>query len=124
MAGPTRKRSAKPAELQVEGVDVATGVLDTIASLAVEGVEGVDGVHDPGLSGLVPKASGKGVDVVMGEDGRYAVTVHLRVTYGQPIRGVAAAVQDAVADALLSQTGIAASTVDVFVDGIVFPEAP
>jgi uncharacterized alkaline shock family protein YloU len=35
---------------------------------------------------------------------------------------VAADVQQAVADALLSQTGHAASSVDVFVDGIAFPE--
>jgi uncharacterized alkaline shock family protein YloU len=38
------------------------------------------------------------------------------------LRQLAAAIQDAVCDALESQTGHSASRVDVFVDAIQFPE--
>jgi uncharacterized alkaline shock family protein YloU len=119
----TSKKAANGSGLHLEGVDVAPGVLDTIVLLAAEGVEGVACVGSPGISGLVPKGSQKSaVDVTLGEDGGYVVTLHLAVSYGKPIRAVAADVQEAVADALLSQTGVAAANVDVFVDSIDFPE--
>ncbi len=121
MAGTVRKKAGKRPDLGAEGVDVAPGVLETIATLAGEGVEGVACVTTalPLLGKAAPKA---GLEVSTAEDGTYKVTVHLQVQYGKPIRAVAAAVQEAVADALLSQTGITASTVDVYVDGISFPE--
>jgi uncharacterized alkaline shock family protein YloU len=48
--------------------------------------------------------------------------VHISVHFGTPLRSVAGAVQGAVADALLTQTGHAVSSVDVFIDSITFPE--
>jgi uncharacterized alkaline shock family protein YloU len=110
-------------EMRFEGLDVAPGVLETIVSLAAAEVEGVSCVEGSGLAGLMQKAGrNKTVEVALAADETFAVTVHLSVCYGRPLRAVAADVQQAVADALLSQTGHAASSVDVFVDGIVFPE--
>lgn len=117
------KKNDGTAELRLEGVDVAPGVLDTIVVLAAEGVDGVACVEATGLAGLMAKSGSKGsVEVGMEEGGAYDVTLHLSVEHGKPIRTIAAEVQEAVADALLSQTGVPAPTVNVFVDAIVFPE--
>lgn len=111
-------------EIKLEGLGVAQSVLETIVTLAAEGVEGVTHVGTPGLAGLVRKGSGKGsnrpVEISREEGGVVKVAVHIRVAYGQPLRSVASAVQDAVVDALISQVGLSVESVDVFVDGIDF----
>jgi uncharacterized alkaline shock family protein YloU len=113
-------------DLRLEGLGVASGVLDTIVTVAVEGVEGVAAVGAPGLAGLVQKGSIKGasraVDVSVSEEGEISVAVHLQVLYGHKLKEVANSVQVAVADAVSSQVGVTVSAVDVFVDGIVFAE--
>jgi uncharacterized alkaline shock family protein YloU len=117
------RAGAMTAEMRFEGLDVAPGVLETIVALAAAEVEGVACVEGSGLAGLMQKAGRtKTVEVALAEDETFAVTVHLSALYGRPLRSVAADVQRAVADALLSQTGHQASSVDVFIDGIVFPE--
>ncbi len=108
--------------LKFEGLDVAQGVLETIVTLAAEAVDGVACVDGTGLAGLMQKAGvSKPVEISVGDDGRFAVTVHLTVDHGRPLRTVAADVQGAVADALVAQTGITASSVDVWIDSIAFP---
>ena len=110
-------------EMRFEGLDVAPGVLETIVTLAAAEVDGVACVDCSGLAGLMQKAGRtKAVEVALADDGGFAVVVHMSVDYGRPLRAVAADVQQAVADALQSQTGHGASSVDVFIDGIVFPE--
>jgi uncharacterized alkaline shock family protein YloU len=110
-------------EMRFEGLDVAPGVLETIVTLAATQVDGVGCVEGSGLAGLMQKAGRtKPVEVALAEDETFAVTIHLSVCYGRPIRAVAADVQHAVADALLSQTGHGVASVDVYVDGIVFPQ--
>lgn len=109
-------------EIMLEGLGVAPGVLETIVSLAAEQVEGVASVAGKGVAGLVQKGSQRGVVVCLGDDGALAAQVHIAVHYGRPLREVATAVQRAVADALLSQTGHTVTSIDVFIDGIVFPE--
>jgi len=117
------RTAAMSTEMRFEGLDVAPGVLETIVTLAATEVEGVACVDCNGLAGLMAKASrSKPVEVSLADDGDFAVVVHMSVDYGRPLRAVAAEVQKAVADALQSQTGHAASTVDVFIDAIVFPE--
>ncbi len=109
-------------EMKFEGLDVAPGVIETIVSLAAAEVEGVACVEGSGLAGLMQKAGRtKTVEVSLADDQSFAVTVHLSAAYGRPLRAVAADVQQAIADALLSQTGHSAASVDVFIDGIVFP---
>lgn len=112
-------------EIKVEGVGIASGVLETIVTLATESVEGVARVCPSGLARLMRKSSsrtaGRSVEVLVDESGRAKVSVHICVVYGNPLHGVASAVQATVAEALASQAGLRTDSVDVFVDGIEFP---
>jgi uncharacterized alkaline shock family protein YloU len=108
------------AELSLEGLDIAPGVVETMVELAAGQVEGVACVATFPL-GKLSKA-GKTTEVSVAEDGTFVVTVHLTANFGRPLRQLGAAVQDAISDALESQTGQSASRVDVFIDGVVFPE--
>lgn len=111
-------------EITLDGIGVAPGVLETIAQMAAEGVEGVASI--PGasgaLAGVVKKGASRGVLVEVDEDGSLRASVRIAADYGRPLREIATDVQRAVTDALLTHTGQAVATVDVFVDGVVFPE--
>jgi len=112
-------------EIKIEGLAIAPGVLETIVTLAAESVEGVAQVCSAGLAGLVRKSGTKGpgraVDVSLTEEGSVMTVLHLKVTYGHPLRGVARLVQTAISDALSSQVGLKTASVDVYIDGIEFP---
>lgn len=107
-------------ELNLEGLDIAPGVVETMVHLAASEVEGVACVESSAL-GKISK-SAKSIEVALDDDGSFTVSLHLTAEYGRPLRQLAAAVQTAVSDALKSQTGRAASQVDVFIDSITFPE--
>lgn len=109
-------------EILLEGLGVAPSVLETIATLAAESVDGVEAVLARPVAGLVAKGSARGVTVEVGEDGALAVQVHVQMKYGRPLRKVAEDVKAAIADAMRAQTGHEVGSVDVFIDGIVFPE--
>jgi uncharacterized alkaline shock family protein YloU len=113
-------------EIRLEGVGVAPGVLDTIVTLATEGVDGIAAVGAPGIAGLVQKGARKGVaravDFRVDEGGALVVTLHVQVLYGRKLREVAKQVQFSVTEALTSQVGVDVAAVDVYVDGLVFPE--
>jgi len=112
-------------EIRLDGLGVAPGVLDTIVTVAAECVDGVAAVGAPGIAGLVQKGrkgSSRAVDVTVGEDGALFASIHIQVTYGSRLREVAGCVQAAVCEALASQVGLEVAGVDVFVDGLVFPE--
>lgn len=113
-------------EIKLDGLGLAPGVLETIVTLAAKSVEGVACVCGQGLAGLAQKAVSKSggkapkpVEVRL-QDGSVSVALHVEFDYGKPLRAVAVAVQEAVADAVRSQVGVPVGTVDVFVDGIVF----
>ena len=112
--------------LRLEGLGVASGVLDTIVTVAAQGVEGVAAVGASGLAGLVQKGAIKGasraVDVSVAEDGAISAAIHLQVLYGHKLKDVANNVQAAVADAVSSQVGVNVAAVDIYVDSIVFAE--
>ena len=55
-------------------------------------------------------------------DGGLHVTVHLTVLYGYPFTQLAAAVREAVAQAVREQMGVEVAAVDVCIDSIVFPK--
>jgi uncharacterized alkaline shock family protein YloU len=107
-------------ELSLEGLDIAPGVVETMVELAAGQVEGVACVETSAL-GKISKSS-KSTEVSVADDGTFNVTVHLTANFGRPLRQLGASVQDAISDALESQTGQTASHVDVFIDAIVFPE--
>jgi len=109
-------------EIQLEGLGVAPGVLETIATLAADQVDGVVDVLTKGVAGLVQKGAGRGITVTVGEDGSLSVQIHVSVRYGTPLHTIASEIQRSVSDALRSQTGQQVATVDVFIDVIVFSE--
>lgn len=121
-------------EIYIDGLGIATGVVDTIVALAAAEVEGVAGIGDGAVhsanGGSLFDLKGKfgarqnistGVDVIPGEDG-IAVCIRMQVYYGYRLIEVSEKVREAVADAVLSQVGTSAKSVDVFIDGIVFAE--
>ena len=112
-------------EITLDGIGVAPGVLETIATVAARSVEGVAEIcgGQTGLAGLVQRGTAtRSVGVEIDEQGELAVSVHVSALYGRPLREVATEVQRAVTDALLTHTGQTVASVDVFVDGVVFPE--
>ncbi len=111
-------------EITLDGIGVAPGVLETIALVAAESVDGVAGIpgSSTGLAGLVQKSNARGVCVQVSEDGTLVAAVRISADYGRPLREIAGDVQRAVTDALLTHTGQKVASVDVFVDGVVFPE--
>lgn len=111
-------------EITLDGIGVAPGVLETIALVAAEGVDGVAGIVGAtgGLAGLVQKGVTRGVSIQVNEDDSLVASVRISAEYGRPLREIAGDVQRAVTDALLSHTGQTVAAVDVYVDGVVFPE--
>jgi uncharacterized alkaline shock family protein YloU len=113
-------------EIRMDGLGIAPGVLDTLVTLATQDVDGVAAVGAPGIAGLVQKGARKGtqraVDVCTAEDGSVGVTVHVQVEYGRNLREVGRAVQAAICDAVASQVSIDVSSVDVYIDAVVFAE--
>lgn len=110
-------------EITLDGMKIVPSVLDTIVTLAVEGVDGVVASSSgQGIGGLVNRAAGKAVEFAVDDDGRIAVSVHLRAVYGTPLKELGARVQSAVADAIRSQVGAKVASVDVYIDSIEFSE--
>lgn len=109
-----------PAELSLEGLDIAPGVVETMVQLAAGQVEGVACVETSALGKLA--RAPKTTEVTLDEDGRFVVSIHITAVYGRPLRQLGASIQDAISDALESQTGHPASSVDVFIDAIQFPQ--
>jgi uncharacterized alkaline shock family protein YloU len=109
-----------PTEFSLEGLDIAPGVVEQMIELAAGSVDGVAYV-EPSPLGKISKAA-KNTEVTLDEDDKFVVSLHLTAVYGRPLRQLGAAVQDAVSDALMSQTGHAASRVDVFINAIQFPQ--
>jgi uncharacterized alkaline shock family protein YloU len=107
-------------ELSLEGLDIAPGVVETMVELAAGQVDGVGYVETSPLGKLAKTA--KSTEVSIDEDGDFVASLHITAIYGHPLRDLGAKVQEAVSDALESQTGHAASRVDVFIDAITFPE--
>jgi uncharacterized alkaline shock family protein YloU len=111
-------------EITLEGIGIAPGVLETIATVAAQGVDGVAEVScvGGGLAGLVQKGSSRGVCVEVSDEGALVVSLRIHAAYGRPLREIATDVQKAVVDALLTHTGQTVAAVDVYVDDVVFPE--
>ena len=111
-------------EMNVEGLSIAPGVMETIISVAASEVDGVASLGNFAASGirsmLVSKPSTSGIETKMGDDGKLYVAVHVEVYYGYVLPEVAANLRQSVADALLVQVGLEAAAVDIFVDGLQF----
>jgi uncharacterized alkaline shock family protein YloU len=107
-------------EIRLESMTVTPEVLQTIVGIATSEVEGVAGVDGTTLVDLI--GGRKGIEVTADENGALTIALHVRVAYGRNMAEIAAAVQHSVADALEGMTGTQPAAVDVYVDGVVFPE--
>ncbi|MCL2631887.1 MAG: Asp23/Gls24 family envelope stress response protein [Coriobacteriia bacterium] len=113
-------------QFSTDGLTIAPGVVETILMQAVLQVDGVARVGSPkpieGLFGSSKRNNATQAVVLTAEDGKIMVSVHICVHFGYRLQEVAEQVRYAVADTLGGQIGVTTSAVDVFVDGIVFPE--
>lgn len=112
-------------DINTEGMAIAPGVVETIVVLAVRDVAGVASVGEAptGIRSLLSFTQpSQGVEVIPEEDGTVAVELSIRVISGYSLNTIAESVRNAVADAILSQVGLAVSRVDIRVDGIQFQD--
>lgn len=101
---------------------ISEDVIATIVAQAVHDVEGVSGLN--GRAGMDiaemigMKNNSKGLKITIGESNELFIDCNISVYYGQSIVSVAAAVQEAVSNAVESMTGIAVASVNVNVTGV------
>ena len=115
--------------IELDGVSIAPGVVETIISLAAAEVLGVSGVGTAGAISAIAAAfnAGKaipttGIKLAKGEDGKLSVEITIQAYYGYRLTEVAENVRLAIADAIKGQTGADVASVDVYVDGLSFEE--
>ena len=115
-------------ELNLDGMAIAPGVVETIVSIALSDVEGVASIGSTNAANrgirqvLGGKPSTQGIEIEADDEGKLQVSVHLDVYYGQVLPDVADRVRAAIADAVASQVGAEIASVDVYIDGIQFAE--
>ena len=84
-------------DLNVEGMALAPGVVETIVSIAVGEVEGVASVGPSSASGLrsvfASKPATQGIDVTLDEEEKLHVSVRVDVYYGYALPDLAANVR-------------------------------
>ena len=102
---------------------ISEDVISTIAVQALSDIEGFVGLSaKPGadiVDLLGKKNWGKGIKVVIGEADRITITCNVIINYGVSVVAVAGTIQDAVANAVRSMTGVSIVDVNVNVCGIV-----
>ena len=113
-------------DLNVDGMALAPGVVETIVSIAVAEVDGVASVGGASAANrgiraaFGSKPATAGIQVASGEDDALQISVRIDVYYGHVLPDVAAAVRQSVVDAVASQVGATVESVDVYIDGIQF----
>ena len=109
--------------LDTGNVMISEDVFVTIVSHAVSEVDGVVGLDvKPGadIADLIGKKNwGKGVKIVITEDGAMSIDCNITVAYGHSVVEVAKAAQEAIYSAVESMTGTVIATANVNVCGIV-----
>ena len=111
-------------ELNLDGMALAPGVVETIVSIAANEVEGVASVGSAAAGGLRSvfgaKPSTQGIDIAVDEDDKLVISVRVDVYYGYVLPELAAQLRTAIAEALATQAGVEVSSVDVYIDGLQF----
>ncbi len=112
------------AELNLKGMALADGVVETIVAIAVEGVDGVASVGGSANGGLrsvfASRPHTQGIEVLANDDDTLSIAVRIEVYGGTVLPDVAAEVRSSVADAVLSQIGLTVGSVDVYIDAVQF----
>jgi len=108
--------------LEFDGLSVAPQVLETIVRIASEGVDGVVSVGGTPITGAaaVFKPKMPSVEVSSAEGDSLDVAVYITARYGLNLNELGATVQEAVLDALSSQLGVDAATIDVYIEALSF----
>ena len=114
-------------EVNIEGMILAEGVVETITGLACKDVEGVASVGGQAaanaMDGLLTTIGQRTpldeVEVDSDKDG-LVLGIHIAVFHGYVLPQVAQAVREAAANAVLTQVGVPASRIDVYIDAIQF----
>lgn len=113
-------------DLNVDGMALAPGVVETIISIAAKEVKGVASVGPSGVGGLRSvfgsKPSTQGIEVDVDDNDKLNVSIRVDVYYGYVLPEVAQALRASISDAVASQIGIPVGGVDVYIDGIQFAE--
>ena len=109
----------------IGSVRIADEVVSIIAGMAATEVDGIAGMSG-GLVGGIAEILGKknlakGVKVEVGET-EAAVDLYIIVKFGVRIPDVALNVQEKVKNAIESMTGLSVVEVNVYVQGVGFPE--
>ena len=104
-------------------INISEEVVASIASIALAEVEGVAGLAADPVTELVEKfgrkSATKGVKLVINDE-EIRIDCFIMVKYGYAIQDVAATVQESVANAVESMTGLKVTVVNVSVVGIAF----
>lgn len=116
-------------EIEFGELSVSARVFDSIVRIAAEKVEGVACVGVPSDAGsLLTSFFSVGdsrplpsVGVRNGEDG-LEVAVRLTAFFGYPFLALADSVRSSVATSVEGLVGVDVSSVDVFIDALVFPK--
>ena len=114
-------------DFTVDGLALAPGVVETIASIAASEVEGVSSVGPTDAAGglyglLTQKPAAYGVELNTVEEDKLHVDVRIEVFYGYVLPELAGKVRQAIADAITGQTGIEVTSVDVYIEAVKFPD--
>ena len=111
-------------DITINGMNIASSVVETIVSLAARDVEGVACIGSAATSGLrslVPgKPSTQGIQIEVDENDQLCISVRMDVKNGYVLPDVAAKVRQSIADAVATQIGAKVGSVDIFIDGIQF----
>ena len=92
---------------------------DVFATIVEHAMTEVDGVVKGGSDVIGKKSWGKGIRIAIAEDNTLTIGCNIIVGYGESVVNVAKAVQEAVAMAIESVTGVTVTDVNVNVCGIV-----
>jgi uncharacterized alkaline shock family protein YloU len=92
---------------------------EVLARYAADAARDVDGVSAISEGGLARSRAAS----VSGDEGAYAVQVHVELEWGRSAAAVGAAVQESVRGYLERMAAVTPSSVDVVVDGIGSPPA-
>jgi len=107
-------------------VEISPEVIEVIAGLAASEVSGVASMHGGFATGVAERIGrknyGKGVKVDLNDDG-ITIDVQLHMAFGVSIPEVGRNVQENIAQALRTMTGLEANAINVHVVGIAFDNA-
>lgn len=111
-------------DLNVDGMALAPGVVETIVSIAANEVDGVAAIGSSSNGGLrsvfASKPATQGIDITVDEEEKVHISIRVDVYYGYVLPDLAANIRQAISDAVASQVGIPVAAVDVYIDGIQF----